>query len=279
MNQALGLVALSALLFANDEKAQDGSAQRLEESATMLTEIMAAPDQGIPTVLLRKAYCIVVVPNIKKDALGKGFISCRSKRGEGWSAPGAIRLEGGSFGLPIGGPATGIIMLAMHELSAQRLLSGEGDLAAGQVGHTATAQPDAKKSADLLSWSRTRGGLFAEIVLKGTTLRQDLDANESLYGQRLQTREIVMSGLAPAPPSARKLLSVLSGISSSAKQPTCDLNGDGVVDQLDVQIELNQVLGIARCANGDLNGDGSCNVIDLQRVTNAALGQSCQTGP
>ena len=151
---------------------------------------------------------------------GKGFLSCRSK-GDRWSAPGAVRLEGGSIGLQIGGTETDVIMLVMNDrgvdklLSSQFTLGAEGEVAAGPLGRTASAETDAKMHAEILSWSRSRG-VFAGIALKGATLRQDLDDNESLYSQRLENREIVTEGVT-APEPARKLLSVLNQYSPHQK--------------------------------------------------------------
>src|SRR5450755_4859446 len=130
--------------------------QRLDEAAAVFSEIMAAPDKGIPQELLEKAHCIVIVPDLKTGAFivggkyGKGYLSCRSKVGPGWSAPGTVRIEGGSVGFQIGGSSTDLIMLIMNERGADKLLSSkftlgaEGSVAAGPVGHTATAQTDAQ---------------------------------------------------------------------------------------------------------------------------------------
>jgi lipid-binding SYLF domain-containing protein len=206
---------ISSSLFAKD-KAVD---RRLDDSATVLSEILSAPDKGIPRDLLGKAHCIVVVPGLKKGAFvvggkyGKGFISCRPKSDAGWSAPAAIRVEGGSFGFQIGGEEIDVVMLVMNDAGANKLLSsqftlgGEGEVAAGPVGRATSAQTDATMRAEMLSWSRSRG-IFAGIALQGATLRQDLDDNEALYGKRLDNREIVTKGV-PPPAAAGKLLSLL----------------------------------------------------------------------
>jgi lipid-binding SYLF domain-containing protein len=158
-------------LTAADQKDID----RLNEAATVFSEVMEAPDQGIPQDLLEKAHCIVIVPGLKKGAFivgakyGKGFVSCRGEKARrDWSAPGAVRVEGGSVGFQIGGSETDVILLVMNKRGADRLLSsqftlgGEGEVAAGPVGRNATAQTDAKFTAEILSWSRTRG-VFAGI--------------------------------------------------------------------------------------------------------------------
>jgi lipid-binding SYLF domain-containing protein len=199
---------------------QDDPARRLNEAAVVFSEIMTSPDKGIPAELLEKAQCIVVVPGLKKGAFivgakyGKGFVSCRSGHHAGWSAPGAVRIEGGSVGFQIGGSETDVVLLVMNQQGANRLLGdqftlgGEGEVAAGPVGRDATAQTDAKMTAEILSWSRTRG-VFAGVSLQGATMRQDLEENAILYGRKLGNREIVESHIAP-PEAASRLLSLLN---------------------------------------------------------------------
>jgi len=194
--------------------------KRLDETAAVFSEIMATPDKAIPQDLLEKAHCIVIVPGLKKGAFivggkyGKGYLSCRTKASDGWSAPGTVRIEGGSIGFQIGGSETDVIMLVINERGADRLLSskftlgGEGEVAAGPVGRSATAQTDATLGAEILSWSRSRG-VFAGISLQGATLREDLDDNETLYGSKLKNRDIVTRGVAP-PEGAAKLLALLN---------------------------------------------------------------------
>ena len=208
-------LALTPLLAKDNEPAK-----RLEEAAAVFSEVMAAPDKGIPQDLLENAHCIVIVPDLKTGAFivggkyGKGYMSCRNKRGPGWSAPATVRIEGGSVGFQIGGSSTDLIMLVMNERGADKLLESkftlgaEGSVAGGPVGRTATAQTDAQMHADILSWSRSQG-LFAGISLQGATLRQDLDDNATLYGKRLENREIVTKGIRP-PRAAAKLLALLN---------------------------------------------------------------------
>jgi lipid-binding SYLF domain-containing protein len=203
MRRVFIFLALTPLFAKNPEPVK-----RLEEAAAVFSEIMATPDKGIPQDLLEKAHCIVIVPGLKKGAFivggkyGKGYLSCRNKSGAGWSAPGTVRIEGGSVGLQIGGSETDLIMLLMNERGADRLLSSkftlgaEGDVAAGPVGRSATAQTDAYMRAEILSWSRARG-VFAGLALQGATLRQDLEDNDVLYGKKLENREIVTQGIRP----------------------------------------------------------------------------------
>lgn len=215
-------LALAPLLAKNDEPIQ-----RLDEAAAVFSEAMATPDKGIPQELLENAHCIVLVPDLKTAAFifggkyGKGYLSCRNS-GMGWSAPGTVRIEGGSFGLQIGGSSTDLIMLVMNEGGANKLLSSkftlgaEGSVAAGPVGRTATAQTDAQMHAEILSWSRSQG-VFAGIALQGATLRQDLDDNAILYGKKLENRDIVVKGVR-APQAAAKLISLLNKYSARERE-------------------------------------------------------------
>jgi SH3 domain-containing YSC84-like protein 1 len=216
-------LAVAPLLAADKE-----SVKRLNESAAVFSEVMAAPDKGIPQEMLENAHCIVIVPGLKTAAFvfggkyGKGYLSCRNKGASGWSAPATVRIEGGSVGFQIGGSQTDLIMLVMNERGADKLLSSkftlgaEGSVAAGPVGRTATAQTDAQMHAEILSWSRSQG-LFAGLALEGATLRQDQDDNTKLYGRKLQNREIVTSGMA-APKAAARLLNLLNKYSASERK-------------------------------------------------------------
>jgi SH3 domain-containing YSC84-like protein 1 len=216
-------LAVAPLLAKNNEPIQ-----RLDEAAAVFSEAMATPDKGIPQELLENAHCIVLVPDLKTAAFifggkyGKGYLSCRNKSGMGWSAPGTVRIEGGSFGLQIGGSSTDLIMLVMNERGANKLLSSkftlgaEGSVAAGPVGRTATAQTDAQMHAEILSWSRSQG-VFAGIALQGATLRQDLDDNATLYDKKLENCDIVLKGVR-APQAAAKLISLLNKYSARERE-------------------------------------------------------------
>ena len=211
----LTTLALAPLLAADREPAK-----RLNEAAEVFSEVMSAPDKGIPQELLENAHCIVIVPGLKTAAFifggkyGKGYLSCRNHNEVGWSAPGTVRIEGGSVGFQIGGSETDLIMLVMNDRGEEKLLSSkftlgaEGSVAAGPVGRTATAQTDAQLHAEILSWSRSQG-LFAGLALEGATLRQDLDDNAELYGKKLENKDIVTKGV-HAPKSAAKLIALLN---------------------------------------------------------------------
>jgi len=191
----------------------------LESAHEVLHEIMATPDKGIPQDLLEKAHCIVIVPGVKQAAFvvggkfGSGFAVCR-RNGGGWGAPASVRVEGGSFGFQIGASSTDVVMLIMNERGMRRLMEdkftvgGEATVAAGPVGRSAAANTDAQLSADILSWSRSKG-LFAGIALQGATLRNDVDSNNEIYGQRYHNKDLLMTDVKP-PASAQHLIATLN---------------------------------------------------------------------
>ena len=202
-----------------DEKNKADTAVRLDAAATVLQEVLEARDKSIPQGLLDKSYCVVIVPGLKKGAFiigakyGKGCISCRREDGSGWSAPGTVRVEGGSVGFQFGGQESDVVLLVMNERGVERLLSSKFTLgadaavAAGPVGRDARAETDAMLTAEILSWSRSRGA-FAGVSLSGATLREDLDDNRALYGRTLENKEIVLGDI-EAPEAAKKLLDLL----------------------------------------------------------------------
>lgn len=210
----------SVSLFA----ANKDNTERLDKAAAVFDEVMGISDKAIPQTLLDKSECVVLVPGLKKGAFivgakfGRGFISCRNAGGAGWSAPGAVRVEGGSVGFQIGGSETDVIMLVMNERGVERLLrskftlGGDASVAAGPVGRDASAQTDAMMTAEILTWSRSRG-VFAGVSLQGATLRQDIDANTDLYGKAYENAQIVKSGLG-VPEPAKKMISLLSKYSA-----------------------------------------------------------------
>src|SRR5215467_11946009 len=213
-----------APLVAKDEKSKTD--ERLDDSVSLFSEVMGTPDKAIPQNLLDKSYCIALVPGLKKGGFvlaakyGRGFAICRSASGQGWGPPAAIRIEGGSVGFQIGVSSTDVILLIMNERGMKRLttskftIGGEATAAAGPVGRDATAQTDALLTAEILSWSRSRG-LFAGISLDGATLRNDLDENKAMYGQPWDNKQVLTSGAKP-PAAAEKLVSTLNKYSPRA---------------------------------------------------------------
>jgi lipid-binding SYLF domain-containing protein len=213
---------LSAVLLAQPLLGGDKVDERLQDSATVLREILNVPDD-IPQDLLNKAECVIVIPSVKKLALGfggsygRGAMVCRSGQNfmGPWGPPSMMALEGGSFGLQLGGQATDFVLLVMNPKGAQSLLSSKVKLgadvsaAAGPKGRAATAATDAWMRAEILSYSRNRG-LFAGISLEGSTLRPDNGANHELYRRNLSARQIVLEREVGVPPAGQGLVSLLN---------------------------------------------------------------------
>jgi len=215
------VVILAVLSFAAFAADQEKDENRLENSGTVLKEILDVPDD-IPQDLLDKADCVVVFPSVLKAAFivggsyGRGAMSCRKGqdfRGP-WAAPTMMALEGGSFGFQIGGEATDFVLLVMNERGASGILSSkvklgaDASVAAGPVGRTASAETDATLRADILSYSRARGA-FAGIALEGSTIRPDNGANRQIYGREVPAKEIVLSGHVAIPSAAQRMVSTL----------------------------------------------------------------------
>jgi lipid-binding SYLF domain-containing protein len=202
----------------------ESPASRLNTSHEVLTEIMGAPDKGIPQDLLEKAECVVIVPGLKKGAFiiggkyGRGYILCRAASGSGWSAPAGVTVEGGSFGFQIGGEETDAVMLVMNRRGAEKLLrskftlGADASVAGGPVGRTSSADTDLQMHAEILTYSRSRG-IFAGISLNGATLRPDRDANNELYHNKDSNQQIVMGKTTP-PEAAAGLRAELSKYSA-----------------------------------------------------------------
>jgi lipid-binding SYLF domain-containing protein len=199
--------------------AADAPSERLTEASTVLSEVMRTPEKGIPQDLLNKAQCVVIIPGMKKAAFvvggeyGRGFAECRHASGRGWGAPAAVRMEGGSVGFQIGGSSTDLILLVMNQRGMDRLMSdkftlgADASVAAGPVGRTANAETDAKMTAEILAWSRSKG-LFAGVSLNGATMRPDQDENEKLYGHKMDNREVLTGSMA-VPAAAHPLIAEL----------------------------------------------------------------------
>ena len=215
LTMALGCAFLPA---ADEPKDTRKVNDRLEDAASLFSEVMATPDKAIPQGLLDKSQCIILVPGLKKGAFlvggkyGRGFAVCRAE-GEGWGPPAGIRIEGGSFGLQIGFASSDVVLLVMNGRGMKRLtqdsftIGAEATAAAGPVGRDASAQTDAMMTAEILSWSRSHGA-FAGVSLDGATLRTDFDQNESMYGKHWDTAEILHSG-AHAPEAYNRLRELL----------------------------------------------------------------------
>ena len=215
------VIGLAATAVAADEKttAKESKAQdRVQAAADVLNEIQAAPDQGIPEEVLGSAECVAVVPSMLKAGFvvgaryGRGLASCRTPKG--WSAPAFFKVEGGSFGLQIGGQAVDLVMLIMNDDGMHKLLSSkfklgaDASVAAGPVGRHAAADTDWKMRAQILSYSRARG-LFAGLELNGAVIRQDKDSTREFYGHMVTSKASLEGEIEP-PAGAYPFLQTLA---------------------------------------------------------------------
>jgi lipid-binding SYLF domain-containing protein len=222
-------VLLLLNLIAAPVFAQSKEQDRVANAGNVMQEVLNIPDD-IPQSVIDKADCVVVLPSVIKFAFGfggsygRGVMTCRS--GEDfkgpWGAPTMMALEGGSFGLQIGGQATDFVLLLMTPRSARAILDSKvklgGDIsaAAGPVGRNLSAETDVTLRGEILSYSRSRG-LFAGISLTGSTLRPDNGGNKKLYGRNVSARDIVFNNEITAPESAKLLLSELNKKSPTNK--------------------------------------------------------------
>ncbi len=218
-------ILVSCLLVTGILWANNKATQRVDRAARVLSEIMEIKEKSIPRELLSKAHCVGVIPGLKRAGFGFGgkygigVMSCRGKDGKGWSGPSTVRVEGGSFGLQIGGSSSDVVLLMMNERGKKKLiqskftLGGDASVAAGPVGRTAQAQTDAQMRAEILAYSRSRG-IFAGVSVEGATLRPDHDANRKIYGRDILPRQILMAEI-PAPASCQRFISTLTKYSGS----------------------------------------------------------------
>jgi len=216
MSKRLLMVTTLALLVALPAVASDREedASRTHKAAQVFKEIMDAPDQGIPQDLLASAKCIAIIPGEVKFAFifggnyGRGVATCRT--GHGWSAPIFVAIDGGSVGYQIGGSSTDLVMLFMNDHALQSLLGdkfklgGDASVAAGPVGRNATAGTDLRLSAEILSYSRTKG-VFAGVSLDGAVVQADKSGDKAMYGEHVDRHEI-LTGKVSVPTSARPLI-------------------------------------------------------------------------
>jgi lipid-binding SYLF domain-containing protein len=214
------LLLFAGLGWAADDSSNDQPdvVKRINNSASVLSEIMGTPDKAIPDKVLSDARCIAIVPSMIKIAIGfggshgKGVATCRTQRG--WSAPAPITVTGGSWGLQLGGQAVDLVMLVMNQkgmdslLSSKFKLGADASAAAGPVGRDTGADTDWKMKSEVLSYSRARG-LFAGIDLNGAAITQDKDETRILYG-KMEPFKDILYGDVPAPKGSQEFLATVS---------------------------------------------------------------------
>ena len=218
------LVFAASLAFADAKK---DSTERLQNAGTVLNEIMAAPDKGIPGEVFDGAKCVVVVPHMVKGGFvfggkhGRGVATCRT--GKGWSAPAFVSIGGGNWGLQIGVQGVDLVMMIMNDKGAQAMLAnkfqvgGDASVAAGPVGRHASAGTDWKADTAILSYSRTKG-VFAGLTLEGSIVQQDDDSTLAIYGKQIDQKTILNGGVAAPAGSAPFLDSVRTNAEKAKAQ-------------------------------------------------------------
>jgi lipid-binding SYLF domain-containing protein len=207
------------------KSAREDAVDRLNNSATVLQEIMGAPDKGIPAEVLDHAKCVAVVPKMIKGGFvlggkhGKGVATCRTANG--WSAPAFFTIGGGSAGFQIGLEGVDLVMVIQNEKGMQHLLAskfeigGDASAAAGPVGRHASANTDWKLDTEILTYSRAKGA-FAGATLEGASVQRDDDSTEAIYGSKVATED-VLSGKVAVPESAHAFLAAVKGAKAVAK--------------------------------------------------------------
>lgn len=208
------------LIFCINFKLGNDEVKRINNSVDVLNQLMATPDESVPSDIMDNAECIAVIPSLKKGAFifgaryGKGLVSCRKTNAE-WTAPAFFEIKGGSFGFQIGGQTIDLVLFIMnkqginHLLQDKFTLGGDASVAAGPVGRRVNAETDAKMQAQILAYSRAQG-LFAGISLTGAVMKPDKDANRHLYGKSISAKEILVTGNPKVPQETKIFIDMLN---------------------------------------------------------------------
>jgi lipid-binding SYLF domain-containing protein len=216
------VLSLSSVGWAASDRAD--TVDRLDHAASVLQEVMAAPDKGIPEEVLDHAKCIAVVPHMIKGGFvfgaegGRGVATCRTAAG--WSAPAFFAINGGNWGLQIGVEGVDLVMIIQDDKGMQRLLGSKFEIgadasaAAGPVGRHASADTDWKLNAEILTYSRAKG-IFAGLTLDGAAIRRDDDSMNAMYGPNVSTKAVLL-GDVQAPAEAHAFLRAVRGAKAQA---------------------------------------------------------------
>ena len=230
------LLTFAGLGWASD---RDNEVKRIDNSASVLNEIMKTPDKGIPDDVMKKAVCVAVVPSLKKAGFvfggeyGKGVASCHNANG--WSAPAPFTVGGGTWGLQIGGEAVDLVLLVMNDKGMEALLSSkfklgaDASVAAGPVGRQAEGDTDWRMKAEVLAYSRTRG-IFAGLTINGAVMAQDHDATRAFYGND-DSFQSILKGQVKAPYGSVPFLESLKNFSVQAQSARANPNQGQPVQQ------------------------------------------------
>jgi lipid-binding SYLF domain-containing protein len=239
MRSKAGILAVLAATFLASTMAvaaeePSDQVKRMDAAATVLDEIMGAPDKGIPEELLDSAKCVAVIPSMIKIGFvfggrhGRGLATCRTT--SGWSAPAPFSVTGGSWGLQIGGEAVDVVMLVMNDNGMEKMLSSkfkigaDASAAAGPVGRHVQGETDWKMRAEVLTYSRARGA-FAGVTVNGASITQDKDGTRILYGRMIPSAQI-LKGHVKAPEGSHKFMAAVrkygtdANVAEASARPT-----------------------------------------------------------
>jgi lipid-binding SYLF domain-containing protein len=214
-------LTLGGMICPGEAAEESREAERLQRAAEVINEVMQTPEKGIPRDLLNKAVCVGVIPSQKKVALGiggsfgRGALVCRRGGNGPWGAPSMFTVGGANIGFQLGGQATDFVLVVMNAKGAEKLLQSktklgaDASVAGGPVGRTAEGATDLQLQAEILTYSRSRG-LFAGLSLEGQVVKQDHDANQRLYGRKVEPKDILFRGAVAVPAAARALAAALT---------------------------------------------------------------------
>ena len=234
-NLILSLLICGGLIPSGWAATGDTERERVKHSSDVMIDILNTPDKGIPEKVLDGSKCVIVLPGVKKAALGiggqygRGVMTCRTGNDftGPWSAPVMMASSGGSVGFQIGGEATDFVILVLTDSGARSImkshvkLGADASVAAGPVGRTSEASTNEALKAEMLSYSRAKG-VFGGVSLSGSTLNADDGANKNLYGSKLSTEAIISGQGVTMPPEARPLVDALTAVTVSNRHSRSD---------------------------------------------------------
>lgn len=220
------LAMVATLLGAPAAHAQARQEAQLIVATQVLEELRGTRDQFIPDRLLERAYGIAVIPDVKKAAfvfggrIGRGVLVVRDANGR-FSNPAFVTLSGASVGWQAGAQETDVVLVFTSRRGVEGIADGklalgaDVSVAAGPLGRTASAATDPTLSAEIFSYSRSRG-LFAGVALDGTILAINRDANNKFYGRRVATSDIFSGAVRKDSESVRRLLAAIAANTTPA---------------------------------------------------------------
>jgi lipid-binding SYLF domain-containing protein len=225
----ISTTAVLALALTTGAQAASRTEERVSDAIDVLQDFTAIPEQGIPPNLLANAHAVAVIPGVIKAGFGlggrygKGILIVRQDDGA-WSNPAFVTLGGASFGWQLGAQSTDLLLVFKDQRSIEHIadgkltLGGDASIAAGPLGRSTSAATDQTLTAEIFSYSRSRG-LFAGVALDGTWIGMDRKSNEDYYGNGLSPMQILSARNIPAPMSAQQFVRLMA-----ANAPRIDMS-------------------------------------------------------